>query len=341
MSRTAISFEERGRAAVVQLPDIAAAPGQLLIETTYSLISIGTERTMLTHAPAYPYYPGYSVVGEVIAVGDGVTEFVIGERVVANAPHAAKVACDARFCAKVDEGIRSEDAAFFNIGAMAIHVIRLAGVKMGDPTLILGQGLIGLLAAQVARLAGGMPVIGVDVVEERLALARRLGADATYNAGDRAGLEAMLGELPGGGAAATIELSGVPEMIDRAIDWTQRRGRVVVGSLAPQGHDTNLFGRAWLEGISLIGSYYNARPWRIDAVDVTSPLDWPLRLYDSGRYPHDDVSTGLGDTVLFLRMMKAGRLSVAPLVTMEVDPAGAAAMFNDGPGNTIGALVKW
>lgn len=341
MPRTALSFEERGRAALVQLPDTIVAPGQVLIETEVSLVSIGTERTMLVKAPAYPYYPGYSVVGKVIAVGDGVKDLFLDDRVVANAPHAAKVACDARFCAKVEEGIRSEDASFFNIAAMAIHVVRLAGVGMGDPTLILGQGLIGLVAVQIARLAGGMPIVGVDVVEERLALARKLGADAAFHASDHAGIEAMLASTPGGGAAATIELSAVPAMIDRAIDWTRRRGRIVVGSLAPQGHETNLFGRAWLEGISLVGSYYNARPWRLDAIDVTSPLEWPLRLYDSGRYPRDDVSTGLGDTMLFLRMMQAGRLEVAPLVTVELDPAGAAAMFNEEPGKTIGALIRW
>ena len=127
---------------------------------------------------------------------------------------------------------------------------------LGDPVLVIGQGLIGLIATQLVRLSGANPIIGIDVDASRLALSRKLGADLTFDARDEAALEAALPDLPGGGPAVTLELSAVPKMIERAIAVTRRKGRIVRGSLAIRGYSTDVYGRAWREGIKIIGTLF-------------------------------------------------------------------------------------
>jgi 2-desacetyl-2-hydroxyethyl bacteriochlorophyllide A dehydrogenase len=335
-------FDVPGHATLIeeQLPRPLA--GQIAVEAELSLVSAGTERTMLSKAPAYPVRPGYSMVGRVTEVGPGVTGLAPGDRVMAHTGHASHAVLDRRFVLKLPDSVQSEDAAFAVVGAMAIHAVRLAGLQLGDPVLIFGQGLIGLIGTQIARIAGAMPVGVIDVVEERLALARDLGADVAVHARDRDGLDRLCRSLPGGGPAASIDLCGIPSAVDTAVAVTRRGGRVVTGSLMPGGHQVDVFGRAWMAGISIVGAYFNARPWLLDATETTSPVDWPIRLTDAGRYPGSEIATSLGDIEVFVRMLSWGRLRLQGLVDETVAAAAAPAMFMQLPhSQALGHIIRW
>lgn len=341
MARTLV-FDAPGHATLIdeQLPRPLA--GQVAVEAELSLVSAGTERTMLSKAPVYPVRPGYSMVGRVTEVGPGVTGFAAGDRVMAHVGHASHAVFDQRFALKLPENVRSEDAAFAVVGAMAIYAVRLAGLQLGDPVLIFGQGLIGLVATQIARIAGATPIGVIDVVEERLALARELGADFAIHARDRDGLEQMTRSMPGGGPAASIDLCGIASAIDTAVAVTRRGGRVVTGSLMPGGHHVDVYGRAWMAGVSIVGAYFNARPWQLDATETTPPVDWPIRLTNAGRYRGSEIATSLGDIEIFIRMLSCDRLRLQCLVGESVTAGEAPGMFMRLPySNTLGHFIRW
>ena len=302
----AIVFEAPGRAILQRSPVPAIGDDDLLVEAEMSLVSAGTERNLLLHAPRYPVLPGYSLIGTVAKLGARVTDFQVGDRVAATAAHASHVCVDQRFALKVPDRLSSAHATFFNVAAMAIHAVRLAEVVLGDPVMILGQGLIGLIATQSRVRPERVPVIGIDVSERRIEQAIGVGADLAFLAKDRLAIEAALEALPGGGPAATIELTAASGPIEMAVELTRRRGRVVAGSLVPGGHAIDLYGRAFLEGLKLVGSYMNARPYQLRAVETTSPLDWPVRPYDGGVYDGNEISTSVGDQTLGAAPKRAG-----------------------------------
>ncbi len=127
-----------------------------------------------------PSAPGYSSSGSVVAAGAGVTDLNLGDRVAcAGAGYAvhAEFACVPRLLvAKVPEGVSLDEAAFTTVGAVALHSIRTAEVKLGDVVAVIGLGLLGQLTVQVLK-AAGCRVLGMDLIPDRVELASRLGAD--------------------------------------------------------------------------------------------------------------------------------------------------------------------
>jgi predicted dehydrogenase/threonine dehydrogenase-like Zn-dependent dehydrogenase len=132
---------------------------------------------------------GYSSAGTVIAVGEGVTDINPGDRVAcAGAGHAvhAEFACVPRLLvARIPaDAISFDDAAFTTLGAVALHGVRNADVKLGDIVAVIGLGLLGQLTVQILK-AAGCCVLGIDISEQRAQLALSLGADAVSTSSDR------------------------------------------------------------------------------------------------------------------------------------------------------------
>ena len=125
---------------------------------------------------------GYSSAGTVAAVGEGVSDINPGDRVAcAGAGHAvhAELACVPRLLvARIpSEAVSFDEAAFTTLGAVALHGVRNADVKLGDIVAVIGLGLLGQLTVQILK-AAGCCVLGMDISAERAQLALRLGADA-------------------------------------------------------------------------------------------------------------------------------------------------------------------
>lgn len=202
-----------GQTDLAVIPAPIAVKGHLLVQTEKTLISAGTERMLVefgksgwfTKARQHPdkvkmvlqkiktdgILPtietvfnklnqplplGYCNVGRVIAIGAGVEGFSIGDRVATNGKHAEVVNVPKNLCAKIPESVSDEEAVFTVLSAIALQGIRLANLTLGENVVVLGLGLIGLLAVQLIK-ANGCRVLGMDFDKNRLDIAAGFGAE--------------------------------------------------------------------------------------------------------------------------------------------------------------------
>jgi 2-desacetyl-2-hydroxyethyl bacteriochlorophyllide A dehydrogenase len=307
MEGTRVCWPEKGRAILESFTVREPGPGEVLIQSEVSLISPGTERAFFLSLPnaqgRFPGYPGYSLVGRVIACGDGVSTVRAGDRVVCGGPHASHAVLRSERVWPSAEGLEPAEAVFFNLGAIAMQGVRKARIELGEATLVLGLGLIGNLALQLARLQGALPAIGLDPDRGRRELAGACGADAAFDPG-AAEVESSLSALTGGrGPAVVIEATGSPEAVNDALARAGHHARVVLLASTRGTSETNFYRDVHRKGLTLLGAHANVVPPR-----DSSPGYWTLG---------DEVGT-------ILRLLAARRLQVAPL-TSRVFP------FNEAP----------
>lgn len=241
-ARSSVEFLSPGVVHVVEEPVPALGNYQLLVRTTCSLVSTGTELKIFSgdldiDQPAdltisgmedkmsYPLRYGYSSVGRVVAVGSSLNETAwLGQLVFSFSPHSTAVVVDASSVMIVPKGILPEDAVFLPSVETAISLIQAARPNIGEKILVVGQGLIGLLTGAVLthHLSNAETTI-CDVSE------KRLSAASLFN--DKALLWNPSNKLDGrSDYDLSIEVSGNPRGLQTAIDSTGINGRIVVGS---------------------------------------------------------------------------------------------------------------
>ena len=301
--------------------------GQVLLRALNTLISPGTERAFFLNLsntdPEFPYFPGYSFVGEVIAVGDEVAALTTGDRVVCRAPHQSHALVDAGDCIQIPAQVADDEAAFFALLAIAMQGARKARIELGESVAVLGAGIVGILAMRLAQLSGGVPVVGIDLDERRLEMARQVGADETLISDERAPdeLRALLGAA---GADVVIELTGAPAAVVTAFQLAAPRGRVVLaGSTRGLTSEVNFYRDVHKKGLLVIGAHESTRPkWE------NSPGYWtPMREY-----------------AVCLDLMARGRVKTAPLITHRYNwrefPAAYAQLANWDK-EAMGMMIEW
>lgn len=266
MRRVLLHLDD-GRVEVAEGPAPPCPAGGVLVGVTRSLVSAGTERMLAEFGRAgwlarvraqpdrvrhvldkvrtdgvaatvdavrarlrVPLAPGYSCAGRVVEA-DAASGFAVGERVVTNGAHAEFVAAMPTMLARVPEGVDDDAAAFAVVGAVGLHGLRLLEVGLGERVVVVGLGLIGLLAAQIAR-AMGADVIGVEPDVARRALAAALGVAAVEPTGAVARVRAWSG---GAGADAVLvtAASASRTLLGEAADMCRARGRIVLTGVAP------------------------------------------------------------------------------------------------------------
>src|SRR5665213_91366 len=200
-----------GETILEEVPAPQIDKGKILIQTSRSLVSLGTERMLVEFGKSNliskarqqpdkvkqvfdkikteglmptleavfnklgePLPLGYCNVGKVIAVGEGVSEFKIGDRVASNGQHAEFVCIPNNLVAHIPDEVTDEEAAFTVIGSIGLQGIRLLNPILGETIVVIGMGLIGLLAAQLL-IANGCKVIGVDIDNDKLNLSSKWG----------------------------------------------------------------------------------------------------------------------------------------------------------------------
>jgi predicted dehydrogenase/threonine dehydrogenase-like Zn-dependent dehydrogenase len=259
-----------GDTEVADVPAPRIQPGHLLIATTHTLVSAGTERMLVEFgksnllrkaaqqpdkvrmvldkvradglAPTIgavrskldqPLALGYCNVGHVIEVGHGVDGFKIGDRVVSNGKHAEFVVVPKNLCARVPDGVLSERAAFVVVAAIGLQGIRLAQPSVGESVAVIGLGLIGLLTVQML-VASGCRVIGLDLREDRMALAREFGAETVSAKTQGDVLRAAAHFTRGHGVDAVLITASTAsnEPISQAAKMCRKRGRIVLVGVA-------------------------------------------------------------------------------------------------------------
>jgi len=202
---------------LAEVPCPAARPGHLLIQSSASLVSIGTERMLIDFGKAgwlekarqqpdkvkmvlqkirtdgifptldsvrakldKPVALGYANVGtarESRIERWESSAINVGDRVVSNGPHAEMVCVPKNLCAKVPDSVPDEEAAFTVIGAIGLQGVRLLQPTLGETVVVTGLGLIGLIAVQLLR-ANGCRVLGIDFDSTKCSLAREFGAES-------------------------------------------------------------------------------------------------------------------------------------------------------------------
>ena len=219
-------------------------PGELLIQTRHTLISIGTELTVLSgEYPAesvwaevgtYPYLPGYDNIGEVVEVGTGMDRGLIGRRVASYGIHARYVTVPIGDTRIVQHEIPDEQAVFFTIGEIVMNGIRRSNVQWGETVVVYGLGLLGQLTARCCRLCGARPVLAVDPVPSRLERLPRDPGLVPVNPQCDSVAEALKQATGGRPADVVFEVTGNPDLIPDEVQLLRPVGRLIVLS-SPRG----------------------------------------------------------------------------------------------------------
>lgn len=255
-----------GETILEEVPAPIVKKGTVLIRTHRSLVSLGTERMLVEFGKANylekarqqpekvkqvidkiksdglrptleavfrklgePLPLGYCNVGEVIAVGAGVTEFNIGDRVASNGNHAEIVCIPQNLVAKIPNNVTFEQASFTVIGAIGLQGIRLIDPTFGETIVVIGLGLIGLITGQLL-IANGCRVIGLDFDQSKVDLANSFGMEA-YNTSTGTDSISLLESLTNGigcdGVLITAS-SKSNEVISQAAGMCRKKGRIVL-----------------------------------------------------------------------------------------------------------------
>lgn len=341
-----------GTTEIAEVPVPCVAPGHLLIRTSRSLVSAGTERMLVDFGKAnligkarqqpgkvrivldkvktdglaptieavrnkldQPLPLGYCNAGVVAEVGAGVTGFEAGDRVASNGKHAEMVSVPVKLCAKIPNTISDEEAAFTVIGAIALQGIRLVQPTLGEAVVVTGLGLIGLVAVQLLR-AQGCRVLGIDFDPARLKLAQEFGAESVDLSASEDPVAAALTLSRGRGVDAVILTATTKssEPVHQAALMCRKRGRIVL--IGVTGLDLN---RA---------DFYEK--------ELTFQVSCS---YGPGRYDPDYEDKGQDYPIGFVRwteqrnfeavldMMADGRLDVKPLISHRFDIGDAEAAY--------------
>lgn len=239
--------------------------GCLLIKTHRSLVSLGTEKMLVEFGKGNlftkarqqpdkvkqvldkiktegllptleavfnkldePLPLGYCNAGEVIAVGEGVSGFALGDRVASNGHHAEIVCVPKNLVAKIPDNVSYEEAAFTIVGSIGLQGIRLANPTLGETVVVVGLGLIGLITAELL-LANGCNVIGFDFDEQKVEIANRKGVKAyTSQSIDVVKMVESLTDGIGADAVIITAATKSNEVISEAAKMSRKKGRIVL-----------------------------------------------------------------------------------------------------------------
>jgi predicted dehydrogenase/threonine dehydrogenase-like Zn-dependent dehydrogenase len=350
------------------LPSPVAAQGQLLIRSSCSLVSAGTERMLVDFGKAswidkarqqpekvqqvlekartdglittldavrskldQPLPLGYCNVGTVVAVGSGVVGFRVGDRVASNGAHAELVSVPQHLCAPIPAAVSDEAAAFTLLAAIGLQGIRLANPTLGETFVVSGLGLIGLLTGQLLA-AQGCRVLGFDPDPSKCALAEKLGISA-FQLDD--GLDPVawcLEHTAGIGADGVLITAATSssEPVHVAAQACRQRGRIVLVGVTGLELRRDLFYKKELS-FQVSCSY---GPGRYDTAYEQQGHDYPIGFV---RW------TEQRNFQAVLHALASGALRTEPLISHRflVEQASEAYALLSSPEPSLGILLRY
>ena len=357
-----------GGTTVTKAPVPQCSKGHLLISTTTSLISAGTERMLVGFGKAslidkarqqpekvkmvlekvqtdgllttydavksklaQPLALGYCNVGIVHEVGANVDDFQVGDRVVSNGPHADMVKVPKNLCAKIPDNVSDESASFAVVASIGLQGIRLAQPTLGESFVVTGAGLIGLLTIQMLR-ANGCRVLAIDFDQSKLDLAKQFGAEICNPGKGEDPVAVGLAFSRGVGVDGVIITAStkVSDPVIQAARMSRKRGRIIlVGVTGLELNRADFYEKELSFQVSC--SY---GPGRYDTGYEDKGNDYPLGFV---RW------TEQRNFVAVLDMMAAGTLNVEPLITQRFEfedaPKAYDALTEEKSG--LGLLLKY
>ncbi len=357
-----------GTTEIASVPCPAIRTGQLLVRTSLTLVSAGTERMLIDFGKAgfigkarqqpdkvrmvldkmrtdglmptmeaifnkldQPLPLGYCNVGTVLECGPGVTGFAPGDRVASNGKHAEVVAVPVNLCARVPDAVSDEAAAFTVLAAIGLQGIRLVQPTLGEAVVVTGLGLIGLVTVQLLR-AHGCRVLGIDFDPDRLALARAMGADVVDLAAGQDPVELAMAFSRGRGVDAVLitASSKSSEPVHQAALMCRKRGRIVlVGVTGLELSRADFYEKELTFQVSC--SY---GPGRYDTHYEEHGIDYPIGFVRWTEQRNFEA---------VLDMMADGRLDVQPLVSHRFALADAQQAYAlvGGAGPSLGIVLQY
>jgi len=357
-----------GSTTVADVPLPRNSKGSLLIETSISLVSVGTEKMLLDFGKAgwikkarqqpdkvrmvldkiktdgikptleavfnkldQPLPLGYCNVGEVLQVGSSVDSFKIGDRVISNGYHAEAVSVPQNLCAKIPENVSNEEASFTVMGAIALQGIRLVKPTLGESVVVIGLGLIGLLTVQLLR-ANGCRVLGIDFDRDKLDLAKKFGADIVDLSSGQDPVMISEAFSRGRGVDAVIVTASTEssEPIHQAANMCRKNGRIVlVGVTGLELSREDFFKKEITFQVS--ASY---GPGRYDPNYEEKGHDYPVGYVRWTEQRNFEA---------ILDMLHSGALDVKSLITHKFDILDAEKAYQlfDGNEPSLGILLSY
>ena len=341
-----------GMTEVADVPRPAVGRGQILIRTSRTLISAGTERMLVEFGKAsllekarqqpdkvrqvldkvrtdgllptidavrnkldQPLALGYCNVGVVAEVGVGVTGFSVGYRVASNGRHAEVVVVRPTLSVRVPDGVLDDAAAFTVLASIALQGIRLVKPTLGEGVVVTGLGLVGLMAVQLLR-AHGCRVLGIDYNPAKLAMARRFGAETVDLSAGEDPLAAAQVFSRGRGVDAVLLTASTAsnEPVHQAAQMCRQRGRIVlIGVVGLELSRDDFYKK---ELTFQVSSSYG--PGRYDPAYEEMGQDYPFGFVRWTEQRNFEA---------VLDMMADGRLDVAPLISHRFAIAQAAEAY--------------
>ncbi len=292
-----------------------------MIDTLKKQGPIQTYRAVMKKLDAYSPL-GYSCAGEVIEVGEGVTQFEVGDKVacagVGYANHAEIVSVPINLCVKLENNVNLKDAAYNTLGAISMQGVRQADMRLGESCVIIGLGLLGQLAALILK-ASGITVVGVDVSEAavRKALDNNVvDLGLTRNA---AGIENQIGDLTNGYGADAVIIAAATDSLDPinfAGAIVRKKGRVIVLGAVPTGFDRD---PNWYSKELELRMACSYGPGRYDLNYEEKGIDYPLPYV---RW------TEKRNMEAFQNLISTKKIDIKYLTTHEFDFDNAKAAFD-------------
>ena len=347
----------------VPCPSLGA--GSVLIQTTSTLVSAGTERMLVDFGKGNliqkarsqpdkvkqvlekvqtdglmptidavknkldtPLPLGYCNVGRVLE--SRTDAFSIGQRVVSNGKHAEMVAVPKNLCAAIPDSVDDESAAFTVIGAIALQGIRLIKPTLGETVVVTGLGLIGLVAVQLLR-AHGCRVLGIDYDAEKVAIAKQLGAEVVNLSAGQDPIAVAEQYSRGRGVDAVLITASTKsnDPIHQAATMCRQRGRIVlVGVVGMEMSRADFYEKELSFQVSC--SY---GPGRYDANYEEGGQDYPLGFVRWTEQRNFEA---------ILDMMADGRIDMKPLISHRYkldDACDAYELISSG--NPLGVLLEY
>jgi len=268
-----IVFVEKNVARLVEEEVNMPKNNEILVKLYVSSISSGTERANLTgdenvsyNSPAqkavFPRRGGYSSAGIVEKVGEGVTKFKVGDRVALWwSTHNEYITISENKACHIDD-ISFEEAALFHIATFPMAAIRKCRLEIGESAIVMGMGMLGVIAVKLLKAAGAVPVIAVDPDPQKREKAISCGADFAFDPYDKDFAEKVR-KITDGGANVGIEVTGIGAGLDGILDCMARFGRVaLLGCTRNSDFTIDYYRKVHGPGITLVGAHTMARPDR-------------------------------------------------------------------------------
>jgi L-iditol 2-dehydrogenase len=309
-----------GNVKMVEVDRPEPGPGQLLVKVNRSLISRGSElfRRYVLEEAVSPDIMGYSDAGEIVQLGPDVDGYTLGQRVMVNAPHAQYVIANTEGRRKraflLPDDLAYETATFLPLTTSSVMWMRSSPIEAGQAAVVLGQGIVGCLCAQILRQRNPGTIIVVDAQQLRCEIAGKLGADHVINVAEQDSVEEVKRLTDGRGADLVVECVGGNAGI-KSFEQAQRM-------LAPDGT------------IHLI-SKYQGSPLPLHGDDFMNK-----RLIAGMRIdtPRDEC---MEDAV---NMLVDGTVGISDLVThrlpWEQVPEAYHMLYNN-PDEALGVVLEW